>query len=95
MAGVIQQVQFKKSAKRSEEKKDHEGCEVFEDFAGLTVQSRILGVSANYNAAVDYEKAGQPGKALANVRTCTFLTDRSRRTKRSARIRAQVFNPAV
>jgi cellulose synthase operon protein C len=61
--GVLQRVSFKK-AQSLEDQKDYAGAaKSFEQF-GAANPKTDLGTSANYNAAVDYEKAGDSNKAL-------------------------------
>jgi tetratricopeptide (TPR) repeat protein len=62
--GVLQRVSFKK-AQDLESKKDYAGAaKAFEDFGKANAKTE-LGTSANYNAAVDYERAGNLAEALA------------------------------
>ena len=61
--GVLQRASFKK-AQDLEAKKDYAGAAVaYEDFAKKNAGGE-LGTSASFNAAVNYEKAGDAGKAI-------------------------------
>ena len=62
--GVLQRVSFKK-AQDLESKKDYAGAaKAFEDF-GRANPGTDLGTNANFNSAVNYERAGDVTKALA------------------------------
>lgn len=62
--GVLQRVSFKK-AQDLESKKDYAGAaKAFEGF-GRSNPGTDLGTSADFNAAVNYERAGDANKALA------------------------------
>ena len=88
--GVLQRASFKK-AQDLEEKKDYAGAAAaYEEFAKKNAGSS-LGTSASYNAAVNYERAGDSTKAIGMYGL--VIADKSDKNEKLAKDSARFVAP--